>query len=103
MFQAVLIAAALFVVTIMVLRLPREAATIKALDVELGLADMCDCGDEEACAQLEAASEGLKKQVAAATDKAEGFCLYVTRGDVAVRTRAGHVSDVMQRAEGLLA
>jgi hypothetical protein len=88
---------AFFLVAAMLIRLPSEAALIRALDLDMHLVELCDDGDERACSMLQA-DDVFKSRVCGATDKIEGACLYVTEKGVGVRAHGGLVADVARRA-----
>lgn len=88
---------AFFLVAAMLIRLPLEAALIRALDLDMHLVELCDDGDERACSMLQA-DDVFKSRVCGATDKIEGACLYVTEKGVGVRAHGGLVADVARRA-----
>ena len=81
----------------MLIRLPSEAALIRALDLDMHLVELCDDGDERACSMIEA-DDVFKTRVCGATDKIEGACLYVTEKGIGVRAHGGLVADVARRA-----
>lgn len=85
----------------MLLRLPSEAALIRALDLDMQLVEMCDEGDERACDMIQA-EDAFQSKVCGETHKMEGACLYVTEKGVAVRAQSGRVADVATRASLLL-
>jgi hypothetical protein len=94
--------AAFLLLTAMLVRLPSEAALIRALDVDMQLVELCDQGDERACDAIQA-EDAFQTRVCGETDKMQGACLYVTEKGVAVRTHGGRVADVAVRAAMLLA
>jgi len=100
--QACLCLVALIILAVMVRKLPGEAATIRALDLELTLHDKCDCGEIRACELLTETSAILKSKVESATKDIQGACLFVSEDEIAVRSSSGAVSNVSLRANMLL-
>jgi hypothetical protein len=88
----------------MVLRLPNEAALIRALDTELRTCELCDQGDSEACELLDDTDDehDLKKKVHTATGDLPGMCLFLNGSEVAIRTQDGYVSNVTKKLKNLI-
>lgn len=95
--RAIVCLVAFFVLAAMLLRLPSEAALIRALDVDMTLVEMCDDGDEKACDMLQS-EESFQTRVCGETKQVQGTCLYVTEKGIAVRAQGGKVTDVSIRA-----
>ena len=92
---------AFFILACMLVRLPSEAALIRALDLDMHLVEMCDDGDERACDMIQA-DDVFQSRVFGETEKIQGACLYVTEKGVAVRAQGGRVADVAMRAAMLI-
>ena len=88
---------AFFLVAAMLIKLPAEAALIRALDLDMQLVELCDAGDERACNMIQADAV-FESRVCGETEKMQGACLYVTEKGVAVRAQGGRVADVAMRA-----
>ena len=92
---------AFLLLALMILQLPSEASLVRAMDLEMQLVKACEQGHETACSLIEA-EDDFKQNVHIETQNMQGMCLYISEHGVAIKTQHGQVTNVLQKAAGLL-
>jgi len=92
---------AFFIFALMILEIPYEAALIRAMDYDVQLVQSCEHGHAIACQNIDT-DAAFKQKICTETESMQGTCLYISEHGVAIRTRHGSVTNVLERAKALL-